>query len=108
MPEPRRGQVQAGLAVGKGTDHAGPSSDLAHDPLERVVGAELDPVAVGEGVVGQSLADVGLDELRRAHKTLAAELVDHRLCLVAAARRLSWAWIALNMWLTSRTLVDGT
>jgi hypothetical protein len=32
---------------------AGSSPDLAHDPLERVVGSELDPVAVREGVVGQ-------------------------------------------------------
>ena len=28
--------------------------------------------------------------------------------LRSAASRLSWAWIALSIWLTSRTLVAGT
>jgi len=28
--------------------------------------------------------------------------------LSSAAAWLSWAWIAFSMWLTSRTLVDGT
>jgi hypothetical protein len=31
---------------------------------------------IGEGIVGQGFPDKGVDELRRAHQTLAAELVD--------------------------------
>ena len=68
----------------------------------------LDPVAVREGVVGQGLRDVRVDELRRAPHTLAAELVDDRRALASAVARVSWAWIALSMWLTSRSLRAGT
>jgi hypothetical protein len=44
--DPARGRTQAGLAVRERADHAGSSPYLAHDALERVVGSDLDPVAV--------------------------------------------------------------
>jgi hypothetical protein len=62
VPEPGGGKIQAGLTIGERTDHPGSSADLAHDALERIVGADLDPVAVREGVVGQGLRDVRVDE----------------------------------------------
>jgi hypothetical protein len=64
VPEPCRGEVQAGLTVGERSDDGGSSPDLAHDALEGVVGADLDPMAVGEGVVGEHLGDVRVDEVR--------------------------------------------
>lgn len=69
-------QVQAGRRVGKRADHAGSPPDLAHDPFQRVVCPQLHPMAVRESVVGQGFPDMGVDEVRRAHKTLAAEFID--------------------------------
>ena len=36
-----RGEVEARLAIGECTDNTSPSTDLSHDPFERVVGADL-------------------------------------------------------------------
>src|SRR3981189_3109601 len=80
----------------------GPPTNLSHDPLERVVGAYLLPVDVREGVVGERFGHAPLDEIgRRVHP---GESTIARAFRTAAAR-LSWAWIALSIWLTSRTLV---
>ncbi len=57
------GQVERRLGVGKGADHASPSADLAHDPLERVVGPQAPPVGFGETVIGELYEPVV--ELRR-------------------------------------------
>lgn len=48
VPEPGRGPVDGRVAVREGTDHACPSTDLAHDALERIVGPDLAPVLLGE------------------------------------------------------------
>jgi hypothetical protein len=69
---------------------------------------DLLPVDVREGVVGQSLAHAALDEIgRRVHPGGARSSTIAR-ALRSAACRLSWAWMALSIWLTSRTLVAGT
>src|SRR5918995_6969134 len=47
----RRGQVQAGLAIRESANHTRSSPDLAHDALQRIVGAELDPVAIRKGII---------------------------------------------------------
>ena len=68
VAQPRCGQVEAGLAVRESADDTGSAPDLSHDPLERIVGADLLPVDVREGVVGQRLGHAALDEVgRRAH-----------------------------------------
>ena len=55
MAQAGGGQVQAGFAVGERPHDPRSSPDLAHDAFQRVVGSELDPMAVGKGVVGQGL-----------------------------------------------------
>ena len=82
MPQPGRGRIEAALPIGEGADHAGPSADLLHDPLEGIVGPDLDPVAVWEGVVGQRLADAFLDQFGRPGHPLASQLADHRVRLL--------------------------
>ena len=37
VPEPGADQQERGVAVGEGTDDAGASPDLAHDPFEGIV-----------------------------------------------------------------------
>ena len=57
---------------------------------------------VGKGVVGQRLKHARLppcSSWRRAPSTIAR-------ALRSAASRLSWAWIALSIWLTTRELTD--
>ena len=36
VPEPGCREIQTGLAIRERTDHAGPASDLPHDPLQRI------------------------------------------------------------------------
>lgn len=68
-PPVRAGQVpqtccrqhQGCVTVRERTDHAGPPPDLAHQPLQRVVGPDPPPVRLGERVVGEGLGDAGLD-----------------------------------------------
>ena len=42
--------------------HTCSAPDLSHDPLQRIVGADLLPVNVWKGIVGQGLVDSLLDE----------------------------------------------
>ena len=81
ITQPGRGRVEQ-LPIGEGADHAGSSADLFHDPLEGIVGPDLDPVAVREGVVGPRLADAFLDQFGRSGHRLASQLADHRVRLV--------------------------
>jgi hypothetical protein len=46
-----------GMAVGERTNNTGPPANLFHDPRERIIGSDLLPVDVREGVVGQRLTD---------------------------------------------------
>ena len=48
-------------AIGERPHDTGSPTDLSHDPFERVVGADLMPVDVGKGVVGQRLVDAARD-----------------------------------------------
>ncbi len=50
VAQTRRSQIETGLSVRKSADPFGSWSDLAHDPLQRIVGPQLDPVAVRKSV----------------------------------------------------------
>lgn len=60
-----RGQVPTGLAVRECAHHASSSSDLAHDPLQRVVGSQLDPIGVWQTEVDQGLMAMLLEQFGR-------------------------------------------
>src|ERR1700745_2010336 len=52
-------------------------ADLLHDPLERIVGADLLPVDVRKCVIGQGLLDAALHQLGcRSHSGLAQNVDD--------------------------------
>jgi len=74
VPQPGRGQVDAALTVRERANHPGATADLLHDPFQRVVGPDLGPVDIREGVVGQRLTDVLRDQLRRPGQLLTAQL----------------------------------
>lgn len=67
------GQVQAALPVRKGSNDTGATPDFFHDAFERVVGPDLQPVAVGEAVVAQRLFDMRFDEISGFTKLLATQ-----------------------------------
>ncbi len=83
VAQARRGQVQAGLSIRECANDAGASSDLKHDSFERVASLELDPMAVGETVVGQRLMAVLFEQLGRFGQLHCAEIGDHRLHLLS-------------------------
>ena len=62
MAKPSRRQVQAGLAIRKGADDPSSLPDLAHDPLQRIVGPQLDPVTIRKAIIGQRLAHVSFHQ----------------------------------------------
>ena len=68
---------------------AGSSADLFHDPLEGIVGPDLDPVAVRRGSRPR-LADAFLDQFGRSGHPLASQLAVTVSALSWAASRL-WA-----------------
>ena len=51
---------QRGVAVGEGSDYAGPSSDLAVQAFNDVVCADTTPMFGGESTVGQRFHDAVL------------------------------------------------
>jgi len=53
------------LTIREGTNYAGSSPDLPHNPLQRIVGLQLDPVLVREGVEAEGLRNMCLDQLGR-------------------------------------------
>src|ERR1700722_13087229 len=79
VPTPTSAGI-AGLAT---TGHRGPNlsavarsyapADLAHDPLERIVGPDASPMLFGEGVVRQGLWHGRLDQLGRLAEPHAVE-----------------------------------
>jgi hypothetical protein len=56
-----------------------PSSppDLLHDPLQRIVGPDLAPVAVRKAVIGQRLADALFNEIGRSCQALRPQVCDN-------------------------------
>jgi len=56
--------------------HSGGSSDFPHDPIQRVVRSELDPMAVREPVTGQGLLAAFLKQFRLCHKSHGAQIGD--------------------------------
>ncbi len=68
VAQPRGCQVEARLAVRECSNDTGSAANLFHDPLERIIGADLLPVDVREGVVGQRFGYAALDQIgRRVH-----------------------------------------
>ena len=59
----------------------GSSTNLFHDPLERVIGTDLQPVNVREGAVGQGLAHAPFDKIGRRFHPGGPQVVDDRSCL---------------------------
>jgi hypothetical protein len=51
VAQPRGCQVEARLAVRECSNDTGSAANLFHDPLERIIGADLLPVDVREGVI---------------------------------------------------------
>lgn len=78
MSEPRGGEIETGLAIGECTDDAGPPPDLPHDAFERIVGADLVPMNVGEGIVGQRLVDAAFNKIGRCVHPGGAQIVSDR------------------------------
>lgn len=74
VPQPGCGQVEGGLAVRKRAHHTGSPSDLAHDPLQRVVGADPAPVLVWIAVVGERLVHRLLELVRHLLQSYGLEL----------------------------------
>jgi hypothetical protein len=72
MSQPRRGQVEGGLAIRECTDHARASPDLAQESFEWIVGAHASPVLFREGVIGQRFLDRSLSKLGGPGKTQSA------------------------------------
>lgn len=63
MPKPCCHQHQRTLSIGKGAHYTRSSSDLPHQPFQRVIGAKAAPVFGGHCVVGQGFIDAGFDDL---------------------------------------------
>ena len=76
MPEPGCREIETGLAIRERTDDAGPASDLSHDPLEWIVGADLLPMDIRERIVGQCLLRRSVQRVRLPCPSSAA--ADHR------------------------------
>ena len=74
-------QVEARLAVRESTNNASAPTNLLHDPLEWIVGADLLPVDIGEGVVGQRLGHAAFDEIGGGVHPGGAQIVDDCSCL---------------------------
>jgi hypothetical protein len=86
-----------------------PTTNLTHDPFQRVVRADLAVMLVGEGIAGQRLLDALtrlLDGLMSLHRLQPGH---YRLGLLPCGlSRSSWAWIALSIATTCLTLPLGT
>lgn len=87
VTQPGGGQVQAGFAVRERAHHTGAAAYLAHDPLQRVVRAQLDPMAVWEPVVGQRFVAAVFQQFRRLRQLHSAQVSDHGFHLLS--RRLA-------------------
>ena len=66
------------MAIGECTNDAGAPSYLFHDPLEGIVGANLLPVDVGKGVVGERLGHAALDQIGRGVHPGRTQVFDDR------------------------------
>src|SRR4029450_6859896 len=71
-------QGHARLAMRGSSNDACSAADLFHDPLEWIVGADLLPVDVREGVVGQRLMDALLDEIGCRVHLAGPQVIDDR------------------------------
>ena len=74
VAQPDGHEHQRRLPVGEGPDDSGTTSDLAHDPLERVAGAAAAPVRLREAVVAERLRRAFSDEPCGLHQLHRLEL----------------------------------
>ena len=58
MPEPGGGKIESRVAVGESADHTGASSDLAHQALQRIIGAQASPMFLVISVKLKRLVDM--------------------------------------------------
>ena len=86
VAQPCCGQVETGLAVRKGAHDACSAADLSHDALQRIVGPNLLPVNVREGVVGQRLVDTLLDEVSCLAHLAGPKILDDSSGLLVGGR----------------------
>ena len=77
MPQPGRGEVEGRLAIRKGSHDPGPAPDLPHDPLERVVGLQFDPMLVRESIEAEGLLNMGLHQLGRLDELPGLQLTNN-------------------------------
>ena len=78
MSEPGGGQIERALAVRERTHTPGTAPDLAHDPLERIVGADPPPVLARKGHRGERLGNRRRDPLCQLAQLHAFEFRDDR------------------------------
>jgi len=57
MSQTGRSEIEARLPIRESADHFGPATDFLHDAFQRVVGADLSPMACWKCIVGQRLID---------------------------------------------------
>jgi hypothetical protein len=60
VPQTGCRKIEAGLTVRECADHSCPTPDLPHDALQRIVGPDLVPVDVREGIVGHAPYEFGV------------------------------------------------
>ena len=60
-----RPQVETGLSIREGANDTGAPTDLSHNTFQRVIGPQLDPVAIGESIIGQGFLAVLFQQLRK-------------------------------------------
>ena len=99
---------QGAVSVGKCSDSPGAPADLAHDALERIIGAQAAPMLGGKLEILERLLDALGDESAAPASFISRSFATTSTALAWAAGRSSWAWIALSMAATSRTLDVGT
>ena len=83
MAQPRADQHQGGIAVRERPHHACSAADLAVQPLDHVVGADVRPMLTGEIAVGQRLLDAVPDLFGGLLQLHGAQLRNHGLRLLA-------------------------
>lgn len=72
MAQAGGGQVATGLTVREWADNARAPSDLAHQPLQRIISANTPPVFVRKGIKAQRLFDrfaQSVGQLRQLHRS---------------------------------------
>lgn len=76
VPQPGRNPHQRGLSVREAADHAGVTTDLAHDSLQRIIGADAPPVFLWTAHIAQCLFNALINVIGRLAELHPFELLD--------------------------------